>query len=486
MHCMTQVLSTVLVALYCGGAIAQERALESQTANLPPAPSEDRSEAVAAASFIVDQPAVEPPVQSPASQYVTWAPGTHTSPFDGDFADRPFLLGSVGGARDRLGANGIGVNVYSTQFYQGVASGGVNKEFDFNGRMDYLVNIDGEKAGLGRGFFVSLHGETRYGDAIGYNTGALMPTNTARLFPVPTGTVTALTAVKFTQALSENFVTFAGKINMLDELKQPYAGGRGVDAFMNLGLTLPVATARTVPYSTLGAGFAILRDMQPVFTMLVLDTNNTPTRSGFDTFFTNGATILTRLETPVTIMDRPGHQAIWGTYSSGTYSDLAPTPYFDPEFGLLFPTGADKGSWSITYSADQALYVDPNNPKRSWGVFTNISLADDAPSPVRWSANVGVGGSSPLQSRPLDTFGVGYAFVNYSTPVQQIAPRLLPIRDDHIVELFYNIAVTPWFHLTPDLQILVPAREQTFALLPRNRDAIDTALVLGIRAKIDF
>lgn len=409
----------------------------------------------------------------------------YTSPFDGDIWNRPYLLGSAGGIRDQLAANGIGVNVYSTQFYQGVAAGGTQREFDFSGRMDYLLNVDGEKAGLWRGFFASLHGETRYGDSLGFNTGAIMPANTAELFPLPTGSVTALTAVKFTQALSEQFVTFAGKINMLDELKQPYAAGRGIDSFMNLGLTLPVVAARTVPYSTLGAGFAILRDAQPMFTMMVLDTNNTPTTTGFESFFNNGATILTRIETPVTLFDRPGHQALWGTYSSGTYSDLSITPYFDPEFGLSFLTGKDRGSWSITYSADQALYVDPFNQNRSWGLFTNIGLADDGPSPIRWSANVGIGGSSPVRSRPLDTFGIGYAFVNYSTPIQQMAPVLLPIGNDHIVELFYNIAVTSWFHLTPDLQFLVPARQQTLPL-PPGPEAIDTAIVFGMRAKIEF
>lgn len=471
---MARVSFFVLVASVCGAVQAQDRTAGNQPDTIPMQPT-----------LSSNVPAAQE-TMAPAPEYTTWVPGSYTSPFDGDLGDRPFLLGSVGGTRDQLAGSGIGVNVYSTQFYQGVASGGVNKEFDYNGRLDYLMNVDGQKAGLWQGFFVSLHGETRYGDSIGFNSGALMPSNTARLFPEPSGTETALTAVKFTQALSESFITFAGKINMLDELKQPYAAGRGVDAFMNLGLTLPVATARTVPYSTLGAGFAILRDMQPVFTMMVLDTNNTPTTSGFESFFNNGATLLTRIETPVSLMDRPGHQAIWGTYSSGTYSDLAVTPYFDPEFGLQFPSGTNTGSWSIVYSADQALYVDPNNPKRSWGLFTNIGLADDGPSPVRWSANLGAGGSSLLVSRPLDTFGIGYAFVNYSTPVQQLAPRLQPISDDHVVECFYNVAITPWFHLTPDLQILVPAREQTLAQLPRNRDPIDTAIVVGVRAKIDF
>jgi porin len=60
---------------------------------------------------------------------------------------------------------------------------------------------------------------------------------------------------------------------------------------------------------------------------------------------------------------------------------------------------------------------------------------------------------------------------------------LLPIGNDQAVELFYNYAVTPWFRLTPDLQVVFPARERT---LPPNPQSIDTALVLGLRAKIDF
>lgn len=420
---------------------------------------------------------------SPPPEIPPQAVATPLSPYESDLWESPYLLGNLWGVRDEITGQGVMANVYSTQFFQGVASGGAEQEFVYSGRMDYLINVDGEKAGLWKGFFVSLHGETRYGQTVNVDSGALIPPNGAMLFPTPSGTTTALTGVKFTQALSESFVTFAGKINLLDELKQPYAAGRGVDAFMNLGLVLPVTAARTLPYSTLGAGFAYLREGQPFFTMMLLDTHNTPTTSGFESLFSNGATILSRIDVPVTLFGLPGHQGFWGTYSSGTYSDLQPTAYFDPNAGLIVATGRDTGSWGLFYSADQALFVDPCNSNRSWGVFTNLGLADNGPSPIRWSANVGIGGSSPLACRPLDTFGIGYSYVNYSSPVQNLAPILLPIGNDHAVEFFYNYAVTPWFRLTPDLQILVPARERT---LPPGARNIDTAILLGMRAKLDF
>ncbi|MFM8289701.1 MAG: carbohydrate porin [Planctomycetaceae bacterium] len=405
------------------------------------------------------------------------------SPFAGPLWQRPKLLGNWLGTRDALALNGIGLDVSTTQFYQGVTSGGISEGFEYGGRGDYLLNVDGEKAGLWKGSFLTMHGETRYGDTVNARTGAIMPVNSALLFPRPTGTVTALTSVKYTQFLSESLVVFGGKLNLLDELNQPYASGRGVDAFMNTGLIFPAVLARTAPYSTFGGGFAVLENLQPVFSMMVLDTNNTPTTTGFDTFFDNGVTLLAQVNRPVEIFGLPGHQGIGGSYSTATYSDLSLTPYFDPNTGVGLASGQTTGSWSLFYLADQALWVDAANPKRSWGLFGNVGIADDGPSPVRWSGYGGVGGSSPLATRPLDTFGVGYFYVGYSSPVQDLAPRLLSIGNDQGVELFYNAAITPWFHLTPDLQFISPARGRT---LPPGGQAIDDAVVFGLRAKIDF
>jgi len=43
------------------------------------------------------------------------------------------------------------------------------------------------------------------------------------------------------------------------------------------------------------------------------------------------------------------------------------------------------------------------------------------------------------------------------------------------MEMFYNIEVTPWFHVTPDLQIGESSRV-----------AVDTVYITGIRALMDF
>ena len=49
------------------------------------------------------------------------------------------------------------------------------------------------------------------------------------------------------------------------------------------------------------------------------------------------------------------------------------------------------------------------------------------------------------------------------------------LRDLQGVELYYNAAVTTWFHLTGNLQVVQPAASGN-----------DTAVVLGLRGKINF
>jgi porin len=396
-------------------------------------------------------------------------------PYGGSLFERTKLLGDWGGVRDQLRDHGITFDIYSTNFYSGIASGGLEQRSEFRGRMDYLVHVDGEKAGLWQGSFIDMHAETTYGSTISKYTGTLLPVSLAQVLPNGTQPVTALTGLKFTQALSESFVLFGGKINTLDGFNQPFTGGaRGVDGFQNTGFLLPPVFARTVPYSTWGAGFAVLQNFQPVFSFTVLDTNNTPTTTGFSTFFNNGVTLLPQLNVPTNFFGLPGHQGIMGSYSSGQYTDISRSAFINPILGLGGATQRS-GSWAIDYSFDQALYVSPDDAKRSWGTFGNLGLADKNPSPFRWSSNIGLGGSSLFECRKLDSFGIGYFYLGVNDSLKSLAPRLFPIRDEHGVEMFYNVGITPWFHITPDLQVVLPGRERA-----------NTDLVLSLRAKIDF
>lgn len=387
---------------------------------------------------------------------------------------RQKLTGDWHGHRSRMAQSGYSLDVSTTQYYHGVANGGIDQRFEYGGRNDYFLNVDGEKAGLWKGSFITLHGETRYGESVNPFVGALLAPNMAMDFPARDD-VTALTGVKFTQFLSEDKLVFAGKINTFDDIKQPLTGAGLNDGFMNGALMFNPIVVRTVPYSTFGAGFVKLRDMEPLFSLIVFDTNNTPTTSGFDTFFDNGVTILSSLNLPTEFMGLPGHQGITGTYSTGDYTNLSPNAYFNPGVGIVIESTPKDGSWSLGYNFDQAFYASASDPRKRWGVFGNLGIADDNPSPIRWFGNVGVAGTSPIAGRSADTFGAGYFYTGVSGALKDLAPVLLPLGDEEGVELYYRIAVTPWCHVTPDLQVIDPFRRR-----------IDSSLLVGFRAKIDF
>ena len=73
------------------------------------------------------------------------------------------------------------------------------------------------------------------------------------------------------------------------------------------------------------------------------------------------------------------------------------------------------------------------------------------------------------------SFGIAYFYLGVSEPLKDLAPILLPLRDEHGAELYYNMAITPWCQITPDLQVITPFRERA-----------DTSLLIGIRANVDF
>jgi porin len=400
---------------------------------------------------------------------------TQASLFGGPWYERPKLTGDWLGTRSALAGNGITFDVSNTQYHQGVTSGGLEQAFRYGGRNDYFLNIDGEKAGLSQGLFITLHGETRYGESANSLTGALMPVNLMLAVPQPNGSITALTGVRLTQFLSEQSMVYAGKINTLDDFKQPITGAGTLNGFQNTALMFNPIYARTVPYSTFGAGFAYLENMEPLFAAAVFDTNNTPTVSGFDTFFDNGATVFAQLNLQTSFFGLPGHQGVSGTYSSGTYTDLTPSAYLDPIEGLVIQTTPKTGSWCLAYNFDQAVYVSQDDPQRKWGVFGNLGIADNNPSPINWFASAGISGTSPFAERKADTFGVGYFYVGVSDPLKSLAPNLFPLQNESGVELYYNVQATPWCQITPDLQVIDPFRERA-----------DSSLLFGLRAKIDF
>jgi porin len=123
----------------------------------------------------------------------------------------------------------------------------------------------------------------------------------------------------------------------------------------------------------------------------------------------------------------------------------------------------------------QSLWVDPADENRTWGVFGQTGISDGNPNPTRYVLNGGVGGTSRIPGRSLDTFGVGFYYLGLSDSFKALAAPSAPQRDEYGAELFYNYAVTPWCRLTADIQAARPSTR-----------AFDPVIIAGLRLQIRF
>ncbi|HTI50506.1 MAG TPA: carbohydrate porin [Planctomycetaceae bacterium] len=413
------------------------------------------------------------PTSSPTDGAYASAPlPTPAVPWSGDYETRTQLTGDWDGVRDDLAENGLTFLGDITQYYQGVTSGGLARQFEYGGRGDYLIDVDSRKIGLWEDGHLDLRGETRLGQDCNGIDGAVSPSNFAMALPLPNQNVTALTGVQYTHDLSENLSIFFGKLNLLDGTPDRYARGMRLNYFWNAAMQNNLSRIFLLP-SVLGGGFVLRDEIEPVFNFYLLDTHFTPTTSGFSTLFSNGVVAYGEYRLRTNWFDQPGHSAIGFLYSNATRTALDFNPYVVlPAIiaGESLPTKST--AWTVTYRFDQVLYADAEDPKRNWSLYSDIGLTDGNPNPIRWFANLSLVGTSPIRSRENDTIGIGYYHLGVSN---------LPILTLHGfgaedgVELFYNAAITPWFHVTPDLQILDPAQSHTA-----------TAVLVGIRARLSF
>lgn len=384
-----------------------------------------------------------------------------------------FSFGECGwiDCKQHLAESGIDFQGNLTQFYFGNTTGGLERDFRYAGHGDYVTTFDMDKLFGLKGNFIKLRAEHRFGQSIGGTTGSLLPPTILAELPGDTGDV-LLTDVLVTQFLSEEFAVFAGKMTTMDGDANAFAHGRGMTQFSNLAFVINPVALRTVPYSTLAAGFVYLVDLEPVFTFSVLNPVDTASTIGIDDLFANGATVTAELRLPTTFFSLPGHQLVGATWSSREYNAIGQ----DPRIILpRVPVASESGSWSLYWNFDQYLFTQTHDPKKGWGVFGRAGMGDDETNPLAWFLSFGVGGDSPLAGREFDSFGAGWYYMDLADDLGSAFGPLVNLQNGHGVELYYNIGVTKWFHITPDLQILKPVFENA-----------DTAVVAGLRSNIAF
>jgi porin len=397
-----------------------------------------------------------------------------------DFWTRDKLSGDWGGLRTKMADHGVEMDFRLTQFYQGVTNGGSDDgNFKYGGKFDSLIRIDGHKLGLWEGFFVSMHTETQYGNSVIKDAGGSTLANTAMLYPEPDRSKTAITGLLVEQALSKNFLLAAGKVNVVDLWAMVYPQmGSGIEGFQNINmLAAALPWLRWVNLSFLGGAALVLTDDGQVRGgLLVFDLNNNTTTTGFSKLFNDGCGLLGMWRFFFDIGQKPGSLLFGAGMATRDYDSLERS-----DWGFEIGQGAEgekeDGVWTSAVYYEQVLWQAASNDKKHVKLFGGCSLSDGDPSFGRWGGYASVEGFGLVPERPNDRMGVAGFYNQISSDLKHTL-RDLNIADLHDIwgtEIYYNAAITPWMHLTADLQLVDNEnRDDSLAVIP------------GLRAVIDF
>ncbi len=411
--------------------------------------------------------------------------------YSGDLWTRSYLTGDWGGVRTNLANNGAQFNVQFNQYIQGITSGGRDQTTQYGGTVDYIANFDLMKMGVMQGALIKFRAESRYGNSVNGQAGPLLPVNTDASFPLTSqldqNVPFTITDLQYVQFLSEKFAVLVGKLDTLDGDPNEFASGRGTSQFMNANFVFNPAMALRLPYSTLGGGVTWMPiPLGPkgglTITSIIFNTVDSSTTTGFNDF-NDGTTWNTEADLQYRVGSLPGGMNLGVLYSfNQDFAKINSRSVYRSGPELILPK--EDSTWAVYWSAWQYIYArDPGDKPvnlangepdlQGLGLFTRVGFADKETNPVDWAVSGGIGGRGMIPTRDNDFFGVGYFYTDIQAT--ELLSTLGAREYGQGFEAFYNIAATPAFHVTLDVQVVEPVGS-----------GASTATILGMRASLIF
>ena len=401
--------------------------------------------------------------------------------------NRDLLTGDWEGWRTNLQEHGIDPHFRLSQYGQWVADGGVEQNGAYGGTMDYRLALDMRKLfGMWDGLKVDFHARSRFGQGLGQDVGSFALQNTGMIMPLPgnyTGTdVTGLTVSQYLPFFADRLAVIQlGKLDVIDMVNGffPEIVSYGQEGFWNInglvtalpwfgavqGLSLYGGLAATVnqEYGAIESGFLFTG------TEGVSDNWNSLQDSFDDGVWLAGFhRVFWKLD------EKPGYFLL---FVAGSTKEQASN---DPRDFTVIPgpgitSTKEKKPWDIAMYIKQVFWQAEGNPKRKATLFIGGTVGPDNPQFAQYHIFAAIEAFGLLPSRPDDRMGVSGWNNWLSDDFKDLVQPVARLRDTWGVEIYYNIAINKWLHLTPDLQLIRSEVKGT-----------DLAIVPGVRAVIDF
>ena len=407
-------------------------------------------------------------VLTAASPVQAQAPNDGTPPPSPSLWTGDTLGGDWGGMRSAFGQHGVRFDFWATGFYQDMFKGTGNNDAGFDARADLLINGDSGKLGHWEGGGLHAHLTYRGGDLPAFRGGALFPVHTSGLLPVGGKDEVVASSLYASQRFGDATRVMLGKINVIDLLaSNPFFGGWGTDRFWNVAFVAP--PTGVLPPVIMGG--IVTHSFAPyTLTAMVFDPNDQTTNYSLNRLFADGVNVSLGLGKSGEIAGRRSSGVITAIYSTAEGTDWS-------TIGL--PPGSEtttkQGSYNFAVEFSHLLLESAGSPGKGLGLYAKAAVADGNPNPVKRSLVGGVAGHAIVPGRPLDYFGVGYFFYDFSDELQDAVAPVGRFNDEQGIEGYYTFVPAPWLRLTANLQWVNPAN-----------GANPSVWVGGVRMRVEF
>lgn len=408
-------------------------------------------------------------------------PNMDRSTIDGPILGRQYLLGSLGGARDKWAENGLVVDASVTQTVQGVASGDGDGAQYF-GSADLFMALDTGRAKWWSGGLIFAHLEGDWGQVV-EGSGALLPLNFDTTMPAAPSKF-ALSELYLFQGLPNDWAVVAGKVNWSAWADKNLFANDERNQFLHTGLNNNPILGSFVPYTSLGGGIFKQASKEVSLGVVITSNNTKATSAGFDDLSADTMTYGFAGNWAPKINGRPG---LYNLLLGYTTKDLAAYDIDDKhligEIIGAIPVVEKGSNRAVALGGSQYLWGVDENVKR-WdglpvgvGPFFRFGWAPKDRNVITQFYSVGIGGNGGLMGRVNDNWGIGWAGTKISSDFRRDAAVLgFTVNSfEHAVEGFYNFALTPAIKLSVHAQGINSANPKR-----------DNAFVLGSRLQLDF
>jgi porin len=394
------------------------------------------------------------------------------------------MTGNWGGARDKLEDLGIEIEAEYTAEMAGNPVGGLGQGFRYAHEIDFGATVDLDKlAGIkGLTFAVGL---------AEYAGNSLSKAKIGNIFSVQEIYVSTpdvrLAELSLEQSLFDDHLNLkAGWIDAGSEFAVlPVACNFWNEAFCDNPASLGENSGFTeAPNSSWGGRIRVeLGDFYAQTGAYEVNPRLARQGRGF-VLGTDGAT---GAFIPVEVGWNPvdAFLGLPGQFRLGGYYDTSTVDNVTAEVDEDTPPGKHHGRWGIYLMGQQKIYREPGNAARGLTAFGGVVFGDSQTAEIQWFVEAGLVYQGTFPGRDDDSINLGFAYghingrlinaqknANDEEPGSEVEQSA-----ESVIELNYAAQITPWFLLSPGMQVIIN---------PRADSHTPTALVLGLKTNLTF